>query len=62
MNGKRDIYQDAWSQGEAREICEGKGKQGKAREGFGNENGAMLAPKIDPKMGVNLDGPISQNP
>ena len=29
-------------------------------EGFGSENGPMLAPKIDPKMDVILEGPIPQ--
>ena len=31
-------------------------------EGFGSENGAMLAPKIDPNMDVILEGPIPQIP
>ena len=29
-------------------------------EGFGNENGPMLAPKIDSKMDVIFEGPIPQ--
>ena len=29
-------------------------------EGFRSENGPMLAPKIDPKMDVILEGPIPQ--